>query len=412
MTVMASDIGQPDPSEWVKKPVLNSAFLVAGEASGDVLGAALMDRLLIDNPAIGFNGIGGPKMRAGGLESLFPMSDIAVMGLSAVARRLPSLWRRIRMAVDAVVAQDPDILILIDSPDFTHRVARRVRARAPHIPIVNYVSPSVWAWRPGRARRMNAYVDHILAILPFEPRVHERLGGPPCSYVGHPLVATVNRLRPEDRWPRATVQQPPVVLMLPGSRRGEVDKLLPLFKLTLDRIKAKFGGVEVLIPAVPHLADAIHSATRDWQVRPAVSTAEEDKSEAFRRADAALAASGTVSLELALAGVPMVIAYKLDWMARQLVRLNTLLNNAIIDIPSMVLPNLVLGRNVIPEYLDQQADAETLSATLIALMQHGPERSAQIAAFAEIENRMAPPDGVDPSQTAARIIETVAATAR
>ena len=171
-------------------------FLVVGEESGDQLGARLMAALRRQDETIAFGGVGGDRMAGEGFASLFPLHDIAVMGIGPVLRRLPTILRRIRETVAAVVAARPDVLVIIDSPDFTHRVARQVRARLPDLPVVDYVSPSVWAWRPGRARRMAAYVDRLLALLPFEPAIHARLGGPATSYVGHPLIDRPEVLRP------------------------------------------------------------------------------------------------------------------------------------------------------------------------------------------------------------------------
>src|SRR5215467_5069132 len=199
-----------------------SVFIVAGEESGDRLGGALMQALSrrFDGP-ITFEGVGGRDMSAQGLRSLFPIEDIAIMGFIAIPLRLADILRRIRETVAAGVATQPDVLVIIDSPDFSHRVARRVRAAAPPIPIVDYVSPTVWAWRPGRARAMRAYVDHVLALLPFEPAAYEELHGPPCSYVGHPLTEQLAQLRPDAAEQKRRDEKPPVLLVLPGSRRSE-----------------------------------------------------------------------------------------------------------------------------------------------------------------------------------------------
>src|SRR5918998_6766334 len=203
-------------------------WIVSGEESGDQLGAKLMRALKarLGADRLRFGGVGGHAMGRGGLTSLFPLEDIAVMGISAVIARLPAILRRIRLTADAAVAANPDVLVIIDSPDFTHRVARAVRRRAPEIPIVDYVSPSVWAWRPWRAKAMRAYVDHLLALLPFEPDVHRRLGGPPTTYVGHPLIERLDEIRrtPGER-PRVD-GRPIQLLVLPGSRRSEVSRLM------------------------------------------------------------------------------------------------------------------------------------------------------------------------------------------
>ena len=233
------------------------SILVAGEESGDRLGAALM-RALKERTGgqVRFAGVGGHGMASEGLTSLFPLDELSIIGFSAILRRLPAILRRIRETVDAVVASSPDVLVIIDSPEFTQRVAQRVRAAAPTIPIVDYVSPSVWAWRPGRARKMRAYVDHILALLPFEPDAHRRLGGPPCTYVGHPLTQEIAELRPNADEARRRLASPPVLLVLPGSRSGEIQRLMGTFAETVALVAGKIGAVEIVLPTTPRLADA------------------------------------------------------------------------------------------------------------------------------------------------------------
>lgn len=207
-------------------PRVLDVYLVAGEESGDQLGFKLMRALReATGGAVAFRGVGGRAMEEEGLQSLFPMSDVAVMGFLPVIRRLPQLLARIRQVADDIIASPPDVLVIIDSPDFTHRVAKRVRAALPHLPVVDYVSPTVWAWRPGRAPRMRAYVDHLLALLPFEPEAHQRLGGPPCTYVGHPLIERTAEMRPPADNPGLRDASPPTLLVLPGSRRSEIERL-------------------------------------------------------------------------------------------------------------------------------------------------------------------------------------------
>ncbi|MGA8956093.1 MAG: lipid-A-disaccharide synthase, partial [Pseudolabrys sp.] len=209
-------------------------FLVAGEESGDRLGAALIAALRQRTQGqVRVSGVGGAHMIAEGVPSLFPLGDLAIMGFTEIPARLPKIFRRIRETADAIVSAKPDMLVIVDSPEFTHRVARRVRARAPEIPIVDYVCPSVWAWRSSRARAMRAYVDHVLALLPFEPKVMADLGGPPCSYVGHPLAERIDELRPKDLDKRLRLTDPPLLLVLPGSRTGEVRRMAPVFGAAL-----------------------------------------------------------------------------------------------------------------------------------------------------------------------------------
>jgi lipid-A-disaccharide synthase len=359
-----------------------SVFLVAAEESGDRLGAALMNALADRHPGgLEFSGVGGRAMAAAGLKSLFAIEEMPTMGLASIPRRLAAILRRIRETAAAVIAARPDVLVIVDSPDFTHRVARRVRAAAPDIPIVDYVSPSVWAWRPGRARAMRSYVDRVLAILPFEPAVHEKLGGPPTIYVGHPLAEQVKQLRPDAAELARRHADPPVVLVLPGSRPAEIRRLLEPFGAAIDQVRRRAGDIELLLPTVPALAEPVSNATANWPVVPKAIADPQEKLRAFRIARAALAASGTVTLELALAGVPTVAAYRVaGWeaaIARRLIR-----------VPSVILANLVLGENVVPELLQQECVPERLAAALLPLLRDGPERARQLEAFEKLDEIM------------------------
>ncbi|HEY0441009.1 MAG TPA: lipid-A-disaccharide synthase, partial [Xanthobacteraceae bacterium] len=354
-------------------------FIVVGEPSGDLLGAQLMRTLQARlGDAVSFGGVGGDAMAAAGFSSIFPLGDTALMGFAGVATGLRRIMRRIREAADAVIAAQPDVLVIIDSPDFTHRVARRVRAAAPNISIVNYVSPSVWAWRPGRARKMRGYIDHVLALLPFEPDAHARLGGPPCTFVGHPLAERVQELRPDPDEARRRGAHPPVLLVLPGSRHGEVRRLLDPFGEAVRRVRGRLGEVEVVLPTLPHLVDEVRAATQPWDVRPTIVVGEDDKHAAFRIARAALAASGTVTLELALAGVPTVAAYRVASIEAVILR-------RLIRVPSVILANLVLDENVVPEYLQEACTPENLADALLRLLPDTPERTRQVQAFERLD---------------------------
>jgi len=369
--------------------------LIVGEESGDQLGAGLIDSLRRLRPDASFMGLAGERMRARGMTSLFPISDVAVMGFGAVFARLPTIIRRVHQTVDAVLAAEPDVLVVIDSPDLTHAVARRVARRRPALPIFDYVSPSVWAWRSYRARRMTRYVDHVLALLPFEPEAHRRLGGPPCTYVGHPLVERLGELRPAPG-ERAPVGEQPVLLVLPGSRRTEINRLMGPFGEALAKIAAERPGVEVLLPAVPHLAEEIAARSAGWAVRPKIVLGEAEKFAAFRRAHAALAASGTVTLELGLAGVPMVVAYRVEPIVRPF--------KGILAAHSIVLANLVLGENVVPEFLDDAGSPDVLARETLALLSDSEERRAQAEALDRMTALTALPDGAHPSDKAAAIV--------
>lgn len=379
-------------------------FFVAGEDSGDQLAARLMAALREAAPGVVFAGVGGNRMAAEGLVSLFPLDDIAVMGIGPVLRRLPTLLRRIRETAAAVVAAHPDVLVIVDSPDFTHRVARKVRAAAPDIAIVDYVSPSVWAWRPGRARKMAPYVDRLMALLPFEPAIHARLGGPPTSYVGHPLVdrpalyvAAPGERRPIDG------REPPTLLVLPGSRSGEIDRMLGLYGSVIAALARRGRRFRLRIPAVDRLADRIAAETRDWVVCPEIVTGEAARWAAFRSAHAALATSGTVTLELALADVPTVVAYARDPLFRLVSEIIRRIPGQV-QVKSFVLPDIILGENVMPQHLDPDLAPDALAGELDALLSDGPERRAQIAAFDRLRRLMTPPGGGSAAAEAAELV--------
>jgi len=381
------------------KPRSRHIFLVAGEHSGDALGAKLMTALNERSEApLVYSGVGGEQMREMGLRSLFPLSDVAVMGPLAILRHLPRLVRRVYQTVDAAVAASPDLVVIIDSPEFTHPIAKRIRRKCPDVPIINYVSPSVWAWRPGRARKMRGYVDHVLALMPFEPEEHARLGGPPCSYVGHPLVeqdAWIRSLDPAGLAQRLGIDRAkPVLVVLPGSRATEVRRLMAPFGETIARLRAEGHDPQVIIPAVSWLRPQIEEALAGWPVRARIIEGAEDKFRAFRLADAALAASGTVTLELGLAGTPMVVGYKVDAVAASL--------RFLLNVPSIVLANLVLQDNAFPEFVQQDCTPEKLSAALAPLLANTPERARQREAVARVRAILRAP-GDQPSARAAEV---------
>ena len=377
--------------------VARKIFLIATEESGDRLGANLMKVLRQRlGDAVRFEGVGGRAMARQGLTSLFPIEELSIVGLAAVIKQLPKILRLIRQATDAVTAAAPDVLVIIDSPDFTHRVARRIRARDADIPIVNYVSPSVWAWRPGRARAMRRYVDHVLALLPFEPETYTRLRGPPCSYVGHPLVEQVGALRPDAAEQARRDGSPPVLLVLPGSRRSEIRHHMAVFGETLARLQAQGTAFELILPTMPHLQSAVEAAVKSWPVQPRIVVGDQDKRAAFRIAHAALVKSGTVTLELALSGVPMVAAYRVGnaeaWILRRAINVN-----------SVILANLVIGENVVPEFLQQDCTPEKLVGPLREILTDSPLRQRQTRAFAGLDSVMSTGDQ-PPSVRAADIV--------
>lgn len=379
-------------------------MVVAGEPSGDALGGELMAALLdMTNGRVRFSGVGGARMAAEGLASIFPMTDISVMGPREIVPRVPLIFRRIWQTVNHAVTEKPDVLIVIDSPEFTHMVAKRVARRAPEIPIVDYVLPSVWAWRRGRARAMKKYIRRVLALLPFEP-AFLRTVGVDCVYVGHPAI---DRL-PEDgsgekfRAARGIPADAPILLVLPGSRLNEVKHLIGIFGDTVRRVAAETPDLRVIVPAVPHVRGLVEAAIETWAVAVEIVEDEMEKRAAFDAATAALAASGTISLELGLARVPMVIAYRAEavvgWFA---------LN--ILKIPSVVLVNLILDRPSVQEYLQFRCTADDLARGLMPLLRNTPERARALADFDELRMRVGV-GGEAPSRRAAlavlEILET------
>jgi lipid-A-disaccharide synthase len=377
--------------------VARKIFLIATEESGDRLGAHLMKVLRQRlGDAVKFEGVGGLSMAREGLKSLFPIEELSIIGFSAVVKQLPKVLRLIRQTAAAVLRAGPDILVIIDSPDFTHQVARRVRRRDATIPIVDYVSPSVWAWRPSRARAMWAYVDHVLALLPFEPEEYRRLRGPPCTYVGHPLIEQLGSLRPgaEDEARRGGT--PPVLVVLPGSRRSAIKHHMAIFGEALERLRADGKAFELILPTMPHLLEAVREGVKTWKVAPQIVVGEQEKRAAFRIAHAALAKSGTVTLELALAGVPTVAAYRAGPIEAWFVL-------RAITVQSVILANLVIGENVVPEFIQDACTANNLAGALGEVLSDSPMRQRQMEAFARIDDIMST-GNQSPSVRAADIV--------
>ena len=388
------------------RPLSPMIYLIAAEESGDALGASLAHALSGRERGIRLAGVGGRAMAAAGIVSPFPIDQLSIVGFNAIPARLPTILRRITQTADAIIAARPDAVVIIDSPDFTHRVARRVRRAAPSIPIIDYVSPSVWAWRPGRAKAMRRYVDCVLAILPFEPAAHVRLGGPPCVYVGHPLIEQLSQLRPNAEEERRRRSDPPLILVLPGSRSSEIRRLLAVFGAAVAQTTAKIGPIELVLPTVPHLLAKVRDGVASWPVQPRIVVDPAEKWAAFRAARAALAASGTVTLELALAGVPTVAAYQVGLIEEIIVRLLR-----VPEISTVILANLVIGENVVPEFLQQDCTPEKLADALVKLVGDTPARRRLVDAFARLDAIMGV-GGASPSEQAATIVLDLARRGR
>lgn len=367
-------------------------FLVAGEPSGDRLGAALMAGLSQLAPGVVFEGVAGPLMQAQGMTSLFPMQELSVMGIAEVLPKYRALKRRIRETAQAVLDSGARALITIDSPDFCLRVARIVKAARPDLRTIHYVAPSVWAWRPGRAAKMATVIDHVLALLPFEPP-YMTAAGMTCDFVGHPVVAEP-LAAPAER--AAFAGAGPLLLALPGSRRGEVARLAPVLGDVLGRVRAVHPGLRVVLPTLPAIEGMVRDLTAHWPVTPQIITDPGAKRGAFAAADAALAASGTVSLELAANACPMVIAYRLHPISHWLMQ-----RAALIDTVTLV--NLVSETRAVPEFLGPACTADRITPALLALLSDGPARAAQRAAMALTMQRLGQ-GGERPGLRAARSV--------
>ena len=371
-----------------------SVFLVAGEASGDALGAALMEGLSQLAPGTTFEGVGGPRMEALGLRSLFPMDELSVMGLAEILPRYPALRRRMVQTADAAIAARADALVTIDAPAFGLSVARRVRAARPDARLIHYVAPSVWAWRPGRAAHLRGLVDLVLALLPFEPPLIEA-AGVPCRFVGHPVAG---HPPPDPAMGRAFRAahglDSEVVCVLPGSRRSEVVRLAPVLGRALAILVERRPGLRAVVPAAPGVAAMLPEALAGWPGRPVVvPPGEGAKTAAFAASDVAIAASGTVSLELARAGLPMVVAYDVHPLTRAIL-------GRMLRTDTVTLVNLVSETRAVPEFLGRACRPEPIAAATEALL---GDRAAQRAAFATTLERLGA-GGEAPGLRAARAV--------
>ncbi|MEJ8560708.1 lipid-A-disaccharide synthase [Yoonia sp. GPGPB17] len=348
-------------------------FLIAGEASGDKLGAALMAGLKTLRSDVAFDGVGGPLMQAEGLESRFPMEELSVMGLAEILPKYRALKARIKQMADAILADPPDVLITIDSPDFCLRVARLVKA-ASDIRTMHYVAPTVWAWRPKRAAKMAHHIDHVLALFPFEPPLMQA-AGMDCDFVGHPVVAEPIASDAE----AAALGEGTVVLVLPGSRKGEVSRLADRFGQAVSKIAAALPDAEFVIPTTRGVYDLVQARVADWPVPVAVlPPGSADKAAWFKRADVALAASGTVSLELAASGTPMVIAYDMAWLSRIII-------SRMLMVDTVTLVNLVSETRAIPEFIGADCAPGPIADAVLDVL---ADPQAQLQAMAVTMERL------------------------
>jgi lipid-A-disaccharide synthase len=370
-------------------------FIIAGEPSGDALGAKLMQALrAAAGGAVRFAGVGGDRMAAEGLRSLFPLHDIAVMGITEILPQVPTIFRRLNETVAAIRQRRPDVLVTIDAPAFVLRVIRRTRS--PDLPVVHYVAPQLWAWRPWRVKKLVGRIDRLMLLLPFEKDFFDR-AGVPSVYVGHPVLEEADAPRQQAfRARHGIAADAPLLVVLPGSRRGLVRRMLPVYGEAMRALHARHPALRIVVPVVSGTAGPVEGTVRGWPASPIIISDPAEKRAALAEADAALTTSGTATLELAVAGLPMVVTYKVSalsaWFARRL-----------IQVPNVAMPNLIAGRTIVPELLQEQCAPETIVAALDGLLRGSEARAAQKAALAEVCQTLGR-DGPKPSERAASVV--------
>ena len=369
-------------------------FLIAGEASGDQLGADLMASLKKNHP-VRFAGIGGEAMKEQGLQSLFPMTDLSIIGILGIVRHFSKLWKHLRYTVKTIRLMQPDIVITIDSPEFSFRVMKQLHKLSQRPKLIHYVAPTVWAWRPGRAKRIARFLDHLLCVYPFEPPYFEKYGLP-TTFVGHPIAKKHVVANEEER-------DPHLICVLPGSRRSEIETLMPLFKKTIDLLKRDNPDIKVALPTLPSVESFVRQNVQDWSVPVDIVTGNEKRKTIFQKAFVALAASGTVALQLSAAYLPFVIAYKIN-------TLNAWIGKVLIKTPWACMVNILLTfhkfgfmqKNMqqemptpwIPEFLQQECTPERMAAALLILLHDKKARSRQLKAMEETIKLLHAPPGV------------------
>lgn len=373
-------------------------MIVCGEPSGDQLGGQLMGALrIVAGDDVAITGVGGRSMAAQGLKSLFSLDDTAVMGLNEVVPKIPIILRRIREVCDFAQRTRPDAVVLIDSPDFTHRIARRLKRLAPSIRTIDYVAPQVWASRAYRARDMARNFDLLLALLPFEPPFFEKYGLH-TVFVGHPVIERARMLkgRSEFRAKLGIRENDPLLAVLPGSRANEIRFILPSFRAAVANIARRIPDLVTVLPTVPHVASRVHDATKEWPTPLHIVENDAEKYFALSAADAALAASGTITTELALARTPMVVAYRVGWLTYLLAR-------PLFNFPWFTLVNLLLNRQAVPEFLQGAATPEALADAVVRLLTDKQAAAAQRSDL-DLAAKLLGEGAEEPSLRAARAI--------
>lgn len=370
-------------------------FLLAGEPSGDVIGARLMQALRRQGEQpIEFFGVGGARMQAQGLDSFFPMEELSLMGFTEVLPHVPKLLRRLSQTRKEIQRQQPDMALTIDSPSFSLRLQEKLDGKA--LRRVHYVAPQVWAWRQGRAAKLGTKIDYLLALLPFEPRFFKR-HGLACSFVGHPIIEEAGESGNGARF-RKRYELPndvPIICLLPGSRLAEVRQHMPVLQEVVNRLAKRFPRLRLILPTLPSLAPVLRPMIENWPIRPFILEERADRFDAYAASWFAIAASGTVTLELALARLPHITIYRTSmitaWLARRM-----------ISVEHVNLVNLILNRPVVPEWLQEDCNAERIAASAFHLIQDADHREAQRASLGEVVTMLQGEDDSPPSQQAAR----------
>lgn len=378
-------------------PEMARIFLIAGEASGDVLGARLMAALRAQQPDLIFSGVGGPRMAEAGLVSQFPMQELAVMGLAEILPRILLLRRRLNETVAAIKASRPDIVVTIDSPGFCLRVLKALSGTG--IKRVHYVAPQVWAWRQERVKKFPGLWDELLCLLPFEPEFFAPHGLHPL-FTGHPVLESGAGSGDAARFCTAHGLTPadiPVVLM-PGSRATETTRLLPVFRDTMRLLGEKLPGLRPVLAAAPVIADVVEAGTQDWNTRPIIVRDVATRYDAFAAARAALTKSGTSTLELAMAGVPMAVTYRVN-------PLSAAIGRRLIKVKHVAMINLLAGHALVPELLQENCTPEKLSATLHTLLTDADAAAQQRQGFSTALASLRAPEGKPSTAAAAAILK-------
>lgn len=372
-------------------------YVLAGEHSGDALGARLISALRARDPDLGFAGVGGPRMAAQGLKSLFPMQDLAMMGLLEVLPNLRRLRRRLAEAAADIAGKSPDVVVTIDSPDFMLRLLRAVEPLG--IRRAHYVAPQVWAWREGRVRHFRGRWDRLLCLLPFEPGFFAR-HGLSARFVGHPVLESgADRGNAgQFRTRHGILPEARIVVLMPGSRSTEVRHLLPVYGKALDLLRDRLPNLKPVLPVAAAVETEVRHAAAGWPVQPLIVSDADVKHDAFAAAEAALTKSGTSTLELALAGVPMAVTYRVGW-------LNAAAARRLIQVPHVAMVNLLAGRQLVPELLQERCTPDQLADALEALLARRGLAEEQVRGFKEVLASLCPMGGLPSAAAAEAVLE-------